>query len=275
MRVRGEIVVAALLASSLAAADPTKKVCSDAYERAQYARRGLRLREARGLLLVCAQRSCGAAAASDCGRWLGEVEVATPSIVCAATRDAGTAPAATAVTSDDGARLAERLDGVAIPVDPGAHVFRFESAGRAPVTVPLTVREGEKSRLVSVVFPSTHPAPRVAPAPTVLVVPAAPPATRGSVWPSVTVGGVGVGLVAGSLVVGLLAKSDFDSLRATGCAPHCATSSVSPIETKAVLSDVLLGVGVAAVATGVTLLVVRSAGAPKPATAAVTWPLQF
>ena len=83
--------------------------------------------------------------------------------------------------------------------------------------------------------------------------------------------------LASSVAFGIVAKNDFDTLRATGCAPNCASSQESPIETKAVLSDVFLGLGIAAVATGVTLFVVRPFGAHTHRGSATpfAWPISF
>jgi len=247
-------------------AQPTDKLaCAHAYEQAQYAKRDKHLRAARAQSLVCAQQVCGAASATDCGQWLREIDAAMPTVVFAARDDAG-ADLTRVVVSMDGERLTDKLDGGAVPVDPGSHVFHFDAGGRS-VDRSLTINEGEKTRVVSVVIARApvETAPPAPPTPTPTTstppptneAPAPPPTTtRGSLAPGLVVGGAGLGLVVSSIVLGVVAKSDLDSLRAT-CAPSCAPSSLDAVQTKANVSDVLLAVGLAGVGAGALLIVFR------------------
>jgi hypothetical protein len=59
----------------------------------------------------------------------------------------------------DGQFLVDHLDGAPLRVDPGAHVFTFEVAGRSPVTERLLVREGEVGRHESIVIAGAASAP--------------------------------------------------------------------------------------------------------------------
>ncbi len=244
-------LVLATAAPSLAQATD-KRACSSAYEQAQYARRDRRLRAARAQSLICAQQACGAAAEADCAQWLREIDAAMPTVVFAARDQAGV-DLTRVVVSVDGEKLTDTLDGGAIPVDPGAHAFRFEAGGQS-VDKTVTINEGEKSRVVSVVISQ----PGVAPAGTQTrgVSEQAEVTTRGSVAPGLIVGGVGLGLVASSIIVGAIAKSDLDTLRAT-CAPSCAQSSLDAVQTKAVISDVLLVAGIVGFGAGALMIVFR------------------
>lgn len=268
-RVRRALVrcsVAALVLSSATAsfADgaPDKQACQTAYEQAQYARRDKHLRAARAQSLVCAQQACGPAAEADCGEWLREIETAMPTMVFDVRDDKGANLSRVTVTMD-GEKLVGSLDGSAIPVDPGPRRFRFEAAGMAPLDEAVTVREGEKSRVLAVVLRAAPvPVPTVARAPEVRAIPETPtPATsgtttRGSMAPGLVVGSAGLAFIAASVAVGVVAKNDLDGLRAT-CAPRCASSALSAVELEADVSDALLGVGIAAVGAGVLVIVLR------------------
>jgi hypothetical protein len=70
----------------------------------------------------------------------------------------------------DGGPLAERLEGIALSIDPGAHAFTFETAGQSAVRRNFVIREGDKERRERIVF-------GVAPAVVDATVPGAAPAT--------------------------------------------------------------------------------------------------
>ena len=166
----------------------------------------------------------------------------------------------------DGKLVREKLDGSPLPLDPGAHVFRFEARGLPPVERSQIVRPGEKLRVVSVTLVD----PRKAVAPT-------PPPSHGPVEPgpappkppSVLVSrfaAAATGVLAG---VGALALGGFGLLRWSGmtdydnlfmtCKPNCTANSVDSVREKLIISDVALGVGVAAAGTALGLLGARFA----------------
>jgi hypothetical protein len=96
----------------------------------------------------------------DCVKRLDELESAQPTIVFSVTDGAGHDLVAVKV-SVDGAVLAEKLDGAALEVDPGAREFTFEVAGQPPVKQTIVIREGEKGRSERIAL---GPAPQAAPA---------------------------------------------------------------------------------------------------------------
>lgn len=57
----------------------------------------------------------------------------------------------------DDVRVRERLDAVAIALDPGPHVLRFEMGGAHPVEQQVVLRAGEKERRIAVAFPPPNP----------------------------------------------------------------------------------------------------------------------
>lgn len=239
--------VAALLCSRNAspadANTPDKDVCIHSAEDGQHLRSTRKLVEARERLIACARDVCPALVRKDCAQWLSEVEVTVPTVVFGAKNGRGEDVIDVRVTVD-GSPVTDRLDGSAIPVDPGPHSFRFEGSGYAPVEQQATIREGEKSRLLTVVFPNA---------------PSGPIPTGFWIF-----GGVGVLGGAGFAVLAALGEHDISNLRST-CAPSCAASSVDSARTKIIVANVSLGVGIAAVAVAAGFLIWRS---PEGKTAA-------
>jgi hypothetical protein len=155
----------ALCACSALGAE-SKRSCVAASDRAQEERSKEHLTAARENLLLCAQESCPAPVRRACEEWLRQVEASLPSVVIRVRDAAGHDVTAVSVYVD-GREVAPSLDGRAIPIDPGKHLFRFEPVGASPIEDSLLIVESEKARLVSEVIP-----PPPAPAP----VSAAPPA---------------------------------------------------------------------------------------------------
>ena len=149
------------------AAEPTTADCLAASEKSLTHRNQHKLREAREQLLICSAASCPADIRDECVRRVGEVNASMPTLVFDAKDAAGNDLLAVKVTMD-GQPVADRLDGVALSIDPGEHMFTFETEGQPPVQKKLVLREGEKHRQERIVFGVT-----VAPEP--LGAPAAPP----------------------------------------------------------------------------------------------------
>jgi hypothetical protein len=164
------------LASSLAAtlcfasassrADVTKDQCVDANAKGQDLRRVDKLSAAREQFLHCALPSCPVLVRDDCTKRLDELESAQPSIVFDAKDGSGRDVSGVRVTVD-GRPAAEKLDGTALQVDPGEHVFVFAAADQTPVTQSFVIKEGDKERRERIVIgaaalamppPSSEPA---------------------------------------------------------------------------------------------------------------------
>ncbi|WP_437627850.1 hypothetical protein [Sorangium sp. So ce1151] len=178
-RARSALALSLAAALSLAGIDaraqPSKRACAAAYERAQGLRRDGKLIAAREALIACSQPTCPAAAVADCGPWLAEVEKSLPSVVIAA-RDAGGRERLDVRVFVDGRLLAAALDGKALPVDPGPHTFRYEPAGGPAVEERVLIREGEKNRAITVILGA--PPGGAPPSPRPIAAPAAPGAPR-------------------------------------------------------------------------------------------------
>jgi hypothetical protein len=159
MTPRCRVIAAALaLGSALGsaearAADPTTRECLAASEASLKAGNERKLRVERAALLICAAASCPVDVRRECIRRVDEVNAAIPTIIFVAKDAAGSDLGAVKVVMD-GEVLAERLDGSALSIDPGARTFRFETAGHAAITKQFVIHESQKNRHEAVVFGS-------------------------------------------------------------------------------------------------------------------------
>jgi hypothetical protein len=172
-------------------------------------------------------------------------------VVVSALDPAGQDAADVRVTMD-GAPFLPRLDGRAIPVDPGEHRFRFEREGSPPVEETAILREGEQRRMLAVRFAPVQKEERRS------------TGLGGAMIASIVLGGVA--LAGGGLFAyfGTTALSERDNLRAT-CAPGCKPAQVDAVRNREIAANVSLGVGLGAGATAVVLLVVRPGEAKRAA----------
>jgi hypothetical protein len=224
--------LAAIATAHVAHADEMD-ACIAAAEQSQVLRRDGHLRAAHEKLLVCARDTCPRAIHRDCKRWLGEVEVATPSVVIHAADAAGNDVLAGRV-SVDGAPLEGALSGRAIPFDPGEHAIRIESGGRV-VEQRIVIRQGEHDRLITLRFAAD-----------------APPAARPIPAAAWVLGGVGAaGLATGAVLWGV-GRGERATLYATCGVTHaCDEAAIDRARAKLVAGDIVFGVSLAAVGAAV------------------------
>jgi hypothetical protein len=226
------VVLAIVGTQHPASAEDERSACATAAESAQALRSEHRLQEARQELLVCAQARCPKLVQTDCVQWLSEIERVMPSVVIKASGPLNQELIAVEVWID-GVKVADRLDGLARPVNPGIRQFRFEAQGMLPVAQQVVVREGEDRRLLAVQFTARPPEPG----------PVAPP--PGHATPVVPFVLAGVGLAAlGSFAYFGLTGVDERSDLASGCGANrtCRDDQVNPVRRKLLVADVSLGV---------------------------------
>lgn len=219
-----------------------KAACARSAEEGQRFRKLGQLKEALAAFTACSATQCPALIRGDCGGWLSEVESALPTVVVRATaaEDASQELYDVAV-SVDSVPLTRKLDGGALPVNPGAHKFSFAAAGRKPLEQNVVVRVGEQHRLLAVTMVSDHPPPPVEPPPP-------PPRVGTAAKVFFVVGAVGLAAGAG---LGAAGWAQTRSLRDSGCAPFCDAGKVSNIKTLLRASDIALAAGVVAALTAV------------------------
>ena len=160
----------------------------------------------------------------------------------------------------DGERLTDTLDGKAINVEPGVHIFKYTRDGSLDVEEKLVVRIGEKNRFVDVTFAPPKP-----------ITPESADRLRGEAnvkpprdgfhVPAVAwiTGAVGLAAFGGMTALAIVANSDETSLR-TSCAPRCAQSDVDAIQTKLTIANVAMAVGFVGVAVAVTAIIIANVG---------------
>lgn len=262
--ISGAVTFAVLLASVPAFADVS--ACLTAAEHAQSLRRAGSLRDARSELIACSASSCPRAVRIDCTRWLSEVESAQPSVVVE-VRDARGADLLDVSVAVDGVLQRRSLDGMAIPVDPGTRTLRFEAPGRDSVQQTLVVREGDKNRAVSIVMKRHGEESGAAPKPPVtapvappvaqpVAPPLPPPARPGPPLAAFLVAGAGVLAVGGGVVLWARGVGERNDLREQcASAASCQSGDIDAAKTKLVVGDVLVGVGVLALAASLWLAI--------------------
>ena len=141
----------AALAAPLRARATDVQACLSASEKGQRARSAGKLREAREAFLACGADGCPALVRKDCITWQGEIVAALPTVVFGAKDRAGR-DLFDVTVSVDGEVILQKLDGKAVPVDPGPHTFKLETKGSAPVLERALVKEGERARAINVTF---------------------------------------------------------------------------------------------------------------------------
>jgi hypothetical protein len=269
----------AVLWSAAARADD-KAQCFDAASQGQTLRDQHKLVDARAEFTICARTVCPKQVSKDCTGWLEQVERALPTVVLAARDEAGHDVLDVTITVD-GKPFAGKLLGEAVPVDPGVHVFHFETASGAKGDQQLLVREGVKNQAITVtVAAAPGPAPTPTPTPTPGVpaspppaAPAAPdhetPATGAAPWRTIgfVAGGVGAAGLALGAVFGVLAmnhKNDAQCDATNACKP----GPLSDARSAATVSTIGFVAGGVLAAGGVAL-VLWAPGARAPDTQAL------
>ena len=258
MRGRLRVAVIAVIAlisftnAPASAADPpndeAKLRCRSAYERGQQLKLEGEPSQARVALRVCSE-ACPPPFATDCDRWMKEVEALLPTVRLGARGASGERLDDVRVLVD-GQLLADPLPLTAVSVDPGNHSFRFERAGFTPVDVRVNLEPGERDREVIVTISESRqgPTPSKGGSSEVgLVAPVAPDRPRPSRVPSYVFGGVGLAALA--VASGLAVKGHLDrSELADTCSPACDPAAADPIRTVWTASAITAGVGAAALA---------------------------
>jgi hypothetical protein len=154
--VLASVVGGLVAAGSMArAATPTEKECVAAAKDAEQLRSAGDLFAARGRLEACAAAECSRQVREQCARDLTAVDAVMPAVVVEA-KD----PASNNVTEVrariDGATVGGRLDGAAIPVNPGEHRLVLEGPGFRRTETTFVAHEGQK-RLRVVVYLDVEP----------------------------------------------------------------------------------------------------------------------
>jgi hypothetical protein len=241
-----------------------KAACLDASSKAQTLRSAHQLLEAREQLRICSAARCPTVVRDDCARWTDAVESALPSVVITAKTGAGLDTVDVRVTVD-GQPFAEKLDGRALPINPGAHAFHFVATDGTVVDRSVVVAEGESNHQIAVVIgPVPPPAAVVAPAPTAAArEPEGPGPSKGP-WRTVgwVLGGAGIVGLGVGFGLGAVAMGDKNSAHCNG-AGQCLPGPLGDARSAATGADVAVAVGAAFVAAGLALVIFAPAASPE------------
>jgi hypothetical protein len=250
------------------------RVCIDAVERGQSLRDKVKLTQARAAFLMCASSACPEIIQRDCAQWIAELETRIPTVIVTAVDYAGHDVVYVRVLVD-GEPFAERLDGIAVPMDPGIHTFRFEPKNGPPFEQTVVIREAEKYQKQSFTLPRILPAALAA-------ISEAPPAAEhpalgGSAFrtgaiAAVSVAGIAAGFFTGFSIAGDVDVHDLDQ----SCSPKCHPTVVEGAKRDFQIADVSLGIGVGALAVATWLYFEwRARPAPAPGAASGTFAVRF
>lgn len=252
----GWLTLTLVLIGARAHAGPAE-TCADASEKGQLLRLQGKLSEARAQFRACVDDACPPIVRKDCSQFLVDLEAAMPTVVLGA-KDASGDLVDVRVKSA-GKTIAEKLDGKAVAMDPGAYDLVFESPGHLSVSQRVVVREGEKNRVIAVTLPLDRPA-----------TPPTEPAKVGSATAAWVFAGLGVVGLGTFTVAGLSARAEFDHLKAT-CGSRCPEDDVTPIKRKALVADLGLAVGVISAGISTWLFIDHAKKTEVRAVATANW----
>jgi hypothetical protein len=228
-----------------------------AYEQAQDSEQRGHLRQARDSLEECmadAEPTCPILA-RKCWTTHNELELAIPSVVPIVTDDAGTALVEVRV-SMDGEVLASRLDGRALPVDPGMHEFSFATGGHVFAAQRVLIAEGQQYRSLTVVKHAAE------------IGLASPDSPRSgdahghgvSAWPYV-IGVTGLGALGAAALLTYWGRQDNELL--ARCAPDCDPASLSHIRELYTAADISVAAGAGALVLSTVLFATHHSSREK------------
>jgi hypothetical protein len=262
---RGTIAVALVFGAALfaqGARAQSKEECIDAYDKAQRLRQDSKLRASKAQLQICSRAACPLAARRDCVRWLEEVTKAIPVVVATAKDATGHDTDAVRLWVDD-EPVADRLDGRALELDPGAHTLRYELGGHT-MTERVVLPEGEQRRLVAD-FSKAEASPARKPD-------QPPPSPkeesetrRGLPAGAIVLGVASAGFLVGFAAFGLAGKGK------ESCVPNCTNTQYDAFKKDFLYADIFLGLSV--LTAGAALFFALSQpSAPAPRAADVWLP---
>lgn len=225
------------------AAPSAKQRCIEAAEDGQSLRQEGKLSTAVERFRACSASECPRMLQKDCSHWLEEVEAAIPTVTVKVEDEDGREVQNAHVTLD--AHQWSLAEGRARRVDPGPHRFVWVREAEAAIEETVTLREGEQNRVITLRAPR-----RVATRPS--------EAPKRSISPWVWVGyGLGlaaVGTGAGFWAYGLDQRGTLqDTCAATRT---CLESDIGASRDNLVVGDIVMGVGIVALA-GATYLLMR------------------
>jgi hypothetical protein len=152
MAIGGLLAASILLGRAAHAEDPTTADCLAASEKSIELRSKHRLRDARQKLLTCSQPACPNDIKQECLRRIPLVNQEIPTVVFDVVDADGQHLTAVRVLMDGAEVVAERLQGIAVSLDPGSHTFTFAVEGKPPTVIEQDILEGQKLQRLHIVL---------------------------------------------------------------------------------------------------------------------------
>jgi hypothetical protein len=262
----GVVVGSAVLLASTAGRADERKACLDAADNAQTLRDQGKIVEAREDFVKCAREACPSVVSHQCATWLSDINRELATISVRVTDAAGKDLVDVGVWID-GVASPSAADGRALPINPGVHRFRF-THGTDTSEQEVVIHAGEKVRPIEARLGSPL-LNKVEGAPATAGESKPGPGFRFPLFAGISLGVGAMAFVTMGVLVATTA-SDVDNLRAS-CAGHCNPSDVSSANTRIVLANVAMGVGIVGVAAAGTSLLVVNLGhkdeGPRPSLA--------
>lgn len=236
-----------LLVSSSGAAEETAageavprsaaEQCLDDHGAAQQLEREGLLIESREKFIACSADACPSAVRLECVHQTEKVGDKIPTAILSLRTHEGVEITEASVWLG-GKKLADSLDGRAVPVNPGRYEFEFRTADGAKATAAAVLREGDDYREVSARLPEPAPKPVVAEAP-------APPMRKNRTAAIVTwaVGGAALASFGTFAILGKVGED---------CRPTCSDAEVDDVRLKYLVADISLATAAAAGLLGLT-----------------------
>lgn len=253
-----------VLAQDAPAAPDVTQQCVDAHLTTQQLRKAAKLSAAKDALLICVQEGCPKPIKDDCGGWLAEIDAQIPSVVVTAKGKDGRDTTDVRVLID-GVKVADRLDGVAIDLDPGPHEIGCEHQGDKRVEKVVAV-QAQKSRPITCSF---YVAPERRP-------PEPPAADAPQAIAGYVIGVLSLGGFASFAAFGIIGTNDASELNKS-CGPDapepftqtCTDDQIDPVEKKLLVADISLIGGVSLLAVSMGLLLDHFLSSPDDETPTV------
>jgi hypothetical protein len=200
---------------------------------------------ARDRYLRCARATCPKVVVQDCTSALTGIDKKLPTIVFAA-KDASGHDLVDVTVSIGEKTITSKLDGKAIPMNPGELKLHFDAKGVGASDTQVVVREGEQARVVSVVLGGPNKSAPTGGEETVTPTPF-------KIVPWVMLG-LGVGSLAAFGALQGVARGELSDVESgCGATKTCAPDVLDPIQAKFTGSAVAFAVGLGAIATAAGL----------------------
>jgi hypothetical protein len=141
-------VVVAVLATPGLSEAKENRACMAAYKKGAQLTREAKFHAAKDSMSLCTKLTCSAALRKECMARVEQLTADAPTLVPEVTDDRGRPVTDVRITMD-GKPWVAKVDGRAMPVDPGLHVFTFEARGVVFARERMVVLQGQRNRALS------------------------------------------------------------------------------------------------------------------------------